>query len=303
MNLRDKGDYMFKSLASRLANKIKERRLSLAAGSFPHIIRVECTNACNATCIICPHQRMKRPVAVMADELYERIVSECAGHSIHEFNLHNFGEPLMDRKLEDRIRLAKEAGLPKVKIFSNGSLLTEERIRGLLKAGLDEIVISFDGATREEFEMIRSNLKFDTVVGNVNTLIRLRNELRSPLHIRLTCCSTQDISQTRLLLPREGVDNFTLTKIHNWATEGEAPSSNTRKPCSRVWRTFTILASGEVALCCLDYDGRIILGDLKSGQSIRDIWRGEPYRRIRQLHISDQQAEVEICAACSESFV
>ncbi len=294
---------MFASIASKLSCGITGLALSATAGSFPRTIRVECTNACNAACTICPHRQMKRPVSVMPPDLYGRIVRECADNGCREIHLHNFGEPLLDHGLEERIRLAKDAGIGKVKIFSNGALLTEERSRRLIEAGLDEIAISFDGATREEFERIRQPLKFDAVVANLHALVRLRNAMHSSLRIKVACCSTQDISHTRSLLPPEGVDKFSFGKIHNWATEGDSPLPSVRKACSRVWRTFTILSNGEVALCCLDYDGRVILGDLKSGQTIRDIFRGEEYRRIRRLHAGARQHAISICAACSKSFI
>lgn len=110
---------------------------------------------------------MNWPVGQMDDALFDRIIDECAAERCREIHVHNFGEPLLDKRLEDRIRRAKQRGIAKVKIFSNGSLLTAERARSLIEAGLDEIKISLDGATREEFESIRCPLKFDRVVQNV----------------------------------------------------------------------------------------------------------------------------------------
>ncbi len=294
---------VFTSIASRITSEVTGLALSLAAGSFPRAIRVECTNACNAACDMCPHRRMQRPVKIMADDLYERIVNECGKHRCREIHLHNFGEPLLDRKLERRIQAAKEAGIGKVKIFSNGSLLTEDRSRGLIEAGLDEIAVSFDGETPEEYERIRTPLKFGVVVENLRALITLRNDMRSRMRIQIGCCRTGDIEKTIALLPKEGVDKVSFGKPHNWATEDGASPRKIRKTCSRVWNTFTILSSGEVSLCCLDYDGRVILGDLASGQTIEDIFRGPEYRRIRRLHASARQREIPLCATCSKSFV
>lgn len=294
---------IFHSIASRITCKATGLALSLTAGSFPHAIRIECTNACNASCIICPHKTMKRPIAVMPDDLYERIVDECGRNRCHEIHLHNFGEPLLDEKLESRIRRAKKAGIGKVKIFSNASLLTEDRSRGLIEAGLDEIAVSFDGESPDEYERIRQPLKFNTVVDNLRALINLRNEMRSHLRVRITCCCTGDIEKTIALLPKEGVDKFSFGKLHNWATEDYASLPKIKKACSRVWNTFTILSSGEVALCCLDYDGRVILGNLNSGHSIREIFRNTQYRRIRRLHSNAKQEEIPQCASCSKSFI
>ena len=270
---------------------------------FPKTIRVECTNSCNARCTICPHKNMTRKVEFMSDTLYEKIIRECAENSCRVLHLHNFGEPLLDKKLEQRIRYAKSNGIPRVKIFTNGSLLTEDRSRSLIEAGLDEIKVSFDGASRHEFEDIRTPLKYDDVVKNVRKLVKLRNELRSSMKIFVACCSTQDRSETMNLIASE-VDGFSFGKIHNWAGEQEHNSpSRIRKPCERIWNTFTILANGDVALCCLDHDGQVILGHLDDKTSIRDIFTNAEYKRIRKLHSAALQESIPLCKNCTKSFL
>ncbi len=273
----------------------------LVSGSFPAVVRIETTNACNAKCIICPHKNLSRTKKRMDEELFVRAVDECAANQCKEVHLHNFGEPLIDKSLAERVRYAKSKGIAKVKIFSNGSLLTRERGRGLIEAGLDEVKISFDGATREEFERIRHPLKFDEVVGNIRDLVDERDKAGSAMQVKVACCSTTDKDATMSSL--EGiVDDFSFGKIHNWGgAEDCATTGKVRKPCSRVWRTFTLLSNGDVALCCLDYDGQQVLGRLDENTSIREIFRGEAYRRIRRLHRGAQQDEIDLCRNCSKA--
>ncbi|MHC4399616.1 MAG: radical SAM/SPASM domain-containing protein [Planctomycetota bacterium] len=290
-------------LSSKTACRVLGSAYDATRASFPPIVRVETTNACNAKCIICPHKEMQRPVRRMDDELFGRIIDECGENRCREVHLHNFGEPLIDKKLEDRVRFAKKRGIPKVKIFSNGSLLNEKRARGLIEAGLDEIKISFDGATREEFERIRAPLKFDTVVNNVKGLVALRNEMKASLTIRVACCSTSDRNATMQSL-EEIVDGFSFGKVHNWAvSDAQLPhQGKVRKPCSRLWRTFTVLSGGAVSLCCLDYDGQLILGTLADGATIRDVWSGAAYADVRRRHKNARQAEIDLCNGCTKSF-
>ena len=290
-------------LSSKAACRIIGTAYDLAAGSFPAVVRVETTNACNARCTICPHRRLKRPLHRMEDERFRQIIDECATGGCREVHLHNFGEPLLDRQLEERVRYAKKKGLGKIKIFSNGSLLTPERARGLIEAGLDEIKISFDGATREEFEQIRTPLKFDRVVANVRELVALRDELGSSLRVRVACCSTSDKERTMDSL-EEIVDGFSFGKIHNWADGDRADGDGQiRKPCSRLWRTFTILADGGVALCCLDYDGQFLLGRIDRQTSIRDVFHGSAYQEVRRKHREARQGEIGLCRHCTKSFL
>jgi MoaA/NifB/PqqE/SkfB family radical SAM enzyme len=282
----------------------------LAMGPFPAVVRIETTNACNAKCIICPHGTIGRPIQHMDDGLFEQIIDECAQHGCKEVHLHNFGEPLMDKKLETRVAQAKGKGLKKVKIFSNGSLLSEQRAEALIDAGLDEIKISFDGATREEFERIRAPLKFDTVVANIKSLVALRDRKKSPMAVHVACCSTTDKQGTMDSL-ESIVDGFSFGKIHNWAGDDSTdndPAQNqaagtVRKPCSRLWRTCTVLASGDVSLCCLDYDGQHVLGHLDRQTTIRDVWRSDAYKNVRSKHKQARQAELSLCQNCTKAFV
>ena len=276
--------------------------MNIARRRFPPIVRIETTNACNARCIICPHRDLRRAIVRMEDGLYGRLIDECSQAGCREVHLHNFGEPLLDKQLEDRVSYAKRKGIRKVKIFSNGSLLTPDRAEGLIRAGLDEVKISFDGATREEFERIRPPLKFDVVVENIRQLVKLRNESRSSLKIHVACCSTTDKQGTMRMLEKI-VDGFAFGKIHNWSS-GEQTNGHgrLRKPCSRLWRTMTILANGDVALCCLDYDGRHLLGRIDEKTTIADVWNNSDYRKVRKCHQNARQDEIALCKDCSKSY-
>jgi MoaA/NifB/PqqE/SkfB family radical SAM enzyme len=294
---------LFATLVSRFVCGLVATAYDLLRQDFPNTVRVETTNACNACCVICPHHKMSRPAERMKEPLFRRIVDECAANDCREIHLHNFGEPLLDRQLEERIRYAKQAGLRRVKVFSNGSLITQTRARRLIEAGLDEIKISIDGASQEEFERIRYPLRFEHVIRNIHQLVAVRNERQSKLSIRVACCSTSDKTATMAALENV-VDGFSFGKIHNWASEHEEPrEGGLLWPCSRLWRTLTVLANGEVALCCLDYDGRHILGQIDGTTSIRDIWSSSTYRRLRRMHARAQQLEISLCGSCTKSLL
>jgi hypothetical protein len=291
------------TMVSKTLCRVGGGMFDISRSAFPQVVRIETTNACNAQCTICPHKSLKRPIVNMDDGLFSRLIDECARLGCREIHLHNFGEPLMDKQLENRVSCAKSKGINKVKIFSNCSLLNCDRAKGLIQAGLDEIKISIDGASKEEFESIRVPLKFETVMQNIVDLVNMRNLARSGMKIHVTCCSTSDKQATMQPL-KDIVDGFSFSRIHNWA-DGEQTNSHNRlrKPCNRLWRTFTVLAGGDVALCCLDYDGRHLMGRLDENTSIRDIWNNPAYSQVRRLHKQGRQNEIALCAECTKSFI
>ncbi len=152
------------------------RKLLIAAGRdratrLPDIVQIESTNLCNAKCVFCPRDEMHRRQGVMDMALYRKVVDECAALGITHVRVHNYGEPFLDGQLVEKVRYAKSRGIAEVGMISNGSLITEELAAGMIDAGLDAINISVDAAGKEVFERTRLRLDYDTVIGNVRTLV------------------------------------------------------------------------------------------------------------------------------------
>ena len=63
-------------------------------------------------------------------------------------------------------------------------------------------------------------------------------------------------------------DKIHVTDLHNWAGTLNT-ESDVNYPCYRPWLTFTVLWDGRVSLCCADFDGRTVLGDLTPRPSRR----------------------------------
>jgi Radical SAM superfamily/Iron-sulfur cluster-binding domain len=285
-----------------LANAKPVRRLLLATGRdkatrLPDIVQIESTNLCNAKCVFCPRDEMHRRQGVMDMDLFKKIVDECAALGITHVRVHNYGEPFLDRQLVDKVRYAKDKGIAEVGMISNGSLITEDIARGMIDAGLDAINISVDASGKETFERTRVNLNYDTVIGNVRTLVRLRNERGRRRPKLILSFVRQDNSADEQAFIQEWsrvADKVHVTDLHNWAGTLNA-TSDVSYPCYRLWLTFTVLWDGRVSLCCADFDGRHILGDLRTS-TIAQIWNAPAYRAARRQHL--ESGGPEICRSC-----
>jgi MoaA/NifB/PqqE/SkfB family radical SAM enzyme len=245
---------------------------------------------------------MARPKGFMESWLFEKIVDECAEGGCRTVHLHNFGEPLLDKKLPCRIRRVKQQTSLRVKIFTNGSLLRGELADGLLESGLDELRVSLDGVDAREFNSLRVGLNYEQVVANLRNFKQMRNRRRCGPLIVAGCAVTANRRRTAVMLA-DVVDRVEFSNIHNWAGRLQFPERGTiRKPCLRLWQTFTVLVNGDVALCCLDYAGKAILGNCRE-QSIAEIWNGERYRQLRSLHRGGRQDEIPLCDNCTKCLL
>lgn len=285
-----------------LANAKPVRRLLMASGRdravrLPDIVQIESTNICNAKCVFCPRDEMHRRQGVMDMDLYRKIVDECAALGITHVRMHNYGEPFLDRTLVEKVRYAKERGIAEVGMISNGSLISEDIARGMVDAGLDAINISVDAAGKQIFESTRVNLKYDDVIGNIRTLVRVRDEAgkRRPKLI-LSFVRQDNSAEEQAFIDewRTVADKIHITDLHNWAGTLNA-TSDVRYPCYRLWLTFTVLWDGRVSLCCADFDGRHVLGDLRTS-TIAQVWNSPAYRAVRKQHL--KSGGPEICRSC-----
>lgn len=267
------------------------------ARHVPDIVQIESTNLCNAKCVFCPRDEMHRRQGVMDMDLFRKVVDECATLGITHVRVHNYGEPFLDKQLVEKVRYAKSRGIKEVGMISNGSLITEELARGMIDAGLDAINISVDASGKETFERTRVHLNYDTVIGNVRTLARLRNELgRKRPKLILSFVRQGNTADEQAFIDewRAVADKIHITDLHNWAGTLNA-TSDVQFPCYRMWLTFTVLWDGRVSLCCADFDGRHILGDVRTS-SIAEIWNSPAYRAVRRQQLSD--GGPEICRSC-----
>lgn len=78
------------------------------------------------------------------------------------------GEPLLHPRFPDMVRAAKERGL-RTEVTTNALLLDDTMAAALLEAGLDQLVVSIDGASAEAFGRVRG-VSLSRVVENVSRL-------------------------------------------------------------------------------------------------------------------------------------
>ena len=113
-------------------------------------------------------------------DFYKKLVDEAAILDVPSIKLNWRGEPLLNPKLEEFITYAKKKGILEVSINTNAVSLTEKRAKKLIKSGLDIIIFSFDGGSKQTYEKMNWRFKqnnFDSVYENIKNLRdKKRNE-------------------------------------------------------------------------------------------------------------------------------
>ena len=146
----------------------------------PTALHVEITTACNLRCTICEHTYMQKVGGHLDLDGFKRLIDSTP--SLLVINITGIGENFMNPQFLDMVSYAKRKGLY-VWFTDNMTMLFPNSAQKLLDAGVDLIVASLDGATKETFEGIRIGAKFESVIRNTKDLIRMRDEkgLSKPL--------------------------------------------------------------------------------------------------------------------------
>ena len=184
-----------------------------------------------------------------------------------------------------------------MKIFTNASMITEQKLEELNKLNLKGIIVSFNGTTKKTYEQ-QMGLDYENTLDKVNVLIK---KSKAPVAIS-NVVTKETIPEEKMyneLWNKKKVKSF-FFRFKNWGNKVKSDIPLIYEPCGRVFTHMVILSDGRVSLCCMDYEGEIILGDANK-ETLRDIWNSEKAKRIRELHMKGQKNDINICKGCTSA--
>jgi pyruvate-formate lyase-activating enzyme len=272
------------------------------AGEFPLHLDIESTNRCNLRCEYCTRNNMTDAVVDMDPALFERIIDEGARHGLASIKLNRRGEPLLHRQLSRFVRYAKDKGVLEVQFNTNAMLLTPDRARSLIEAGLDRIIFSLDGVDKTAFEAMRPGAVYETVARNIRDFVALRDSMgrSAPLTRVQMTVSAANVDQVPeyIALWRDTVNKigFNLRR-EPMPAGGEKHGLGEQYPCPQLWQRMAIYCDGETVMCCGDWHKRHVLGNA-ARDSVRAMWLSEPFARVRDLHAANRPGDFFLCKDC-----
>ncbi len=155
----------------RYFESVDTQRSDTAEGK-PVCIYLETTNRCNLLCTTCPRTYEElEPPADMSWELFTSIVDQVP--DLVRAVLHGVGEPMLVKNLPKMVRYLKDRGTY-VLFNTNGTLLNEKNGRALIAAGLDELRVSLDAASKKSYLAVRGKDYFNRILRNVRAFRNLQ---------------------------------------------------------------------------------------------------------------------------------
>ena len=162
----------------------------------PESLGISSVDICNAKCCFCAYRYYSPSRTTMDLKTTKKILDqfcEVGGKSV-DFN-SLVGEPLLDPRLYERIKLAVDKRL-RVLLFTNGILLNkDENVSRLLRSGMDTLFISIDGFDRDTYRQIFGVDKYYEVLSGVRKLITKNREMGGPISVKLAIRSGEPASK------------------------------------------------------------------------------------------------------------
>lgn len=274
-------------------------------------LQIETVSTCNASCHFCVYSKNApwRAGKSMTDELYKKIIDEAATIPyIRTLILQGLNEPLLDRKLVERVQYATDVmpeGVVK-NIFTNGVYLYPWKFDALRKAGLNSCIVSLNAVNQEQHEKIMGiSGKFEQTCKNVEHMIANRGDMKN---IQVDAVYNDDqfteedcyVFLERWGIRQEGDGVGLIVKEGNWAGESRTIRlpREPGKCCNRALSALYVQYNGHITSCCFDPFGENNFGDLTK-DTIRDVFNSEKHTKFRSDHFEDKADRWEICAKCS----
>jgi hypothetical protein len=274
-------------------------------------VSLEAHTVCNQSCYFCPVSIAPREDYFMPTALYERIVGELGSYrdTIEAVFMINYNEPTADKRFVDQVRTIRAAGLPPA-VLTNGSGLTPDRVDALLAmGGLRFLSINLSTLDRERYRRDRGGDHLPLVLRNLDYL------RDTPLAevMDMAVLGTGDEAHRRdfeeisrrFAGSRFDVKYYEVMDRAGYLQIGHRPASRERRLCgcenvgSRPLQHLHVTPRGQCVLCCEDYDGKYVVGDL-TRESVAEVLAGPTMALMRRWVYGLEKAPDDfLCYGCT----
>lgn len=154
-------------------------RLFPALGPYPQQLEIEVTTACNLKCTICEHTYWTEKPRHMTFDQFRHVVDQFP--RLRWIGMTGIGSGFLNPDYLKMLRYLKQEKKCFVEFFDHFYNLDEETARELIRIGINKTWVSLESASKESYNAIRVGSDFDRVLSNIRTMVRLKQEMRSPI--------------------------------------------------------------------------------------------------------------------------
>tara|TARA_B100000941_G_scaffold27469_1_gene16281 strand:- start:177 stop:1394 length:1218 start_codon:yes stop_codon:yes gene_type:complete len=312
-NLRGNTDNLVASLINEKYFEYQKKNFHKIKDKKTKVGILEINNSCNINCVMCDTKSSTRQKKLMNVDLAEKSVKEMRNDGIDSVLLHTIGDPLANVKLKEYLKILRkykmQAGL------STNGLMLDKHVNTLAEYidVCSNIRFSIDGVKKETYEKIRFGGIFEKLIENLDLAEKKLKKIGYEFSIDLviTKDNFDELGEFVVFFkkyvnnPYKNIHfNFmnSLSPNNDYFLENNVIEEHTSKNyyCNYASRLIPyVLVDGRVSACCRDYDGSLVVDDLKNN-SLINMNNSKGFKKLQKAHMDEDESinEYELCKSC-----
>ena len=266
----------------------------------PLCLDIETAAICDLACPFCFREFTATPDKIIDEKICYDLIDQAVALKIPSIKFNWRGEPLLHPKLPELISYAKKRGILETIINTNATQLKGKLAEKLILSGLDFIIYSFDGGTKETYEKMRPGRfkknSFEDTYSNIKNFKLLKDKMNSKLpytKIQMILMKetfnekkqffnnfekyVDDVSLSQYTergAKIEDLDEDSLSQYYHELSINKLPLGTAylrdafgkiklatgRKPCEQPFQRLLVTYEGRVAMCCYDWGATYPVG-------------------------------------------
>ena len=283
-------------------------------------IQFEITNNCNMKCIFCPNKNITRKKTFIDFDLFKKTIDNIAEHNLTEvISFTGIGEPLLNSDVKKEIEYCKSKEL-KVWLTTNG-LLIEKLDKNILK-NVDKLYISWQTFTKETFALREIDYDYNKYEEKILNFIKDNKGINTKIYLSLMLLGTGKLLYKDLLpnihtlLTKQNNKNLrskvnkllgdniylNIDGFFDWGGNLGGYSKDFiripeyKRDCKIMFAGPMILSDGRVSICCQDFDGNAVVGNLNNSL-LSNILLSKKYQNIYN-NFKNKKIILNYCQKC-----
>lgn len=265
--------------------------------SPPNQIYVEPTNCCNLNCIMCTSKAVRGKPGILKFDDWKKIINQLYKYKLEfPITMIGRGEPLINKEMVNFVDYASKHNVP-CYLITNGTLLTPDLSRALLKSGIKKVQFSLHAHSSSTYEKITRKDKYDAVKSNILSFLEINKSHDSTCFTSIMAVKSS-INKDEIDMFKEfwkdKVDRCFITDVYSVQGDGgmaveASKRTNVLKKhpgCVIPWYLLGFRYNGNMTICPFDFKEDFVVGKLSDKNfDILKIWNSSKAKRFRACHI------------------
>ena len=272
---------------------------------FPKSILIETLNICQGSCKFCPYRtiRNNETPTYLDYDIYKQMIDEISKYDVKRLTLFNNNEPLIDRRIYDFIKYARETlNDVEITLSSNGILVTNDVLIKLKESGLTHLYFSIPTLNENYYKDIMG-----VGIHNILNVLDSVSDKELLKMIRIAVPKTRFYNKNDFdnRLNKFLICTWDLEYKGNWGLKNDfaylVEDLEYTGPCDRPLDQMVIISNGDSIICCRDWRYENVIGNVYK-DSLYDIWHSDEMKRIQDLISKQDYDHIECCKDCNMNY-